>query len=97
MPRRQLSVYHRRLNFRAALVRETIAEVEGRLLRYESEDLGLARAIVKDSQDNVDVAMILEEVRPHTEEQEGVGTSCAAWVRELHASPVTTFLEKTEQ
>lgn len=96
MPGRRLSTYHRRLNLRAALIRATIAEEEGRLSRYDSVDLHLARAIARDCQSIEDADMILEELRRHQGEREaGASNPPTDWVRELHGSPVTAFLETT--
>lgn len=98
MPGRRLSRYHRRLNLRAALVRATIAEVEGRLSRYGSDDLDFAQAVVRDCRDAEDADMILDEIRRHHGEREaGADNPSAAWVRELHDSPVNAFLEHTIQ
>lgn len=79
-------------------MRATIAEVEGRLSRYGSDDLDLAHAVVSDCRDVEDADMILEEIRRHHGEREaGTDDTSAAWVRELHDSPVDAFLKHTIQ
>lgn len=96
MPGQRLTRFQRRLNLRAALVRATVAEVEGRLSQYESADLDLARAVIRDCQDGEDADMILEALRRHQSEREaGADDTFTDWIRELHNSPVTMLLEDT--